>query len=260
MLNLYNVSVGYGEGDVVKNISLDLKPGQKLSVIGPNGCGKTTLLKAIANILPFKGDILFDGKSVRKMKSREIAVKIAMLSQMSGMYFSYSVFETVMMGRYLHIKDKLLGLPSESDRQQVMQCLKMVGLEDEKDKEITKLSGGQLQRVFLARTLAQDPDIILLDEPTNHLDLKHQIELIEYLKLWVSDGRRAVIGVLHDINLAMRLADNLLIMKDGSIQAYGRTSEIISDGILEETYEINVAQHMRESLKIWENISARPKG
>ena len=254
MLTLNNVYAGYGGADVVKNISLKINRNENLSVIGPNGCGKTTLLKAVANILPFRGDIEIDGKSVKKMKHREISLKIAMLSQMSGIYFTYSVFDTVMMGRYLHIKDKLLGLPSEQDREYVSRCLESVNLLSEKDKEITKLSGGQLQRVFLARVLAQEPDIILLDEPTNHLDLKYQIELIEYLKKWAAEENRAVIGVLHDVNLAMRLSGNIMVMKNGETQAYGKTDEVITDSLLEKVYEIDVAQYMRESLKRWRDM------
>lgn len=254
MLTLNKVSVGYGGTDVVKNISLNVRSNENLSIIGPNGCGKTTLLKAVANILPYKGDIEIGGKSVRKMRHREISLKIAMLSQTSGIYFSYSVFDAVMMGRYLHIKDRLLGLPSEKDKAYVMRCLEAVDLTGEKDRELTKLSGGQLQRVFLARTLAQEPEIILLDEPTNHLDLKYQIELIEYLKEWAAENNRAVIGVLHDINLAIRLSENIMVMKNGEIQAWGRTREIITDSLLERVYEIDVARYMRDSLKMWEGF------
>ena len=254
MLKLTNVSTGYNGIDVVKNISLNVKNNENLSIIGPNGCGKTTLLKAVANLLPFRGDVEIGGKSVRKMKHKEISLKIAMLSQSSGIYFSYSVFDTVMMGRYLHIKDRLLGLPSEEDRAYVMRCLEAVNLSGEKGREITQLSGGQLQRVFLARTLAQEPEIILLDEPTNHLDLKYQIELIEYLKEWAAKGERAVVGVLHDINLAMRLGDNIMVMKNGEIQACGKTQEVITDSLLKGVYDIDVAHYMRESLKRWENM------
>jgi len=256
MLTLRSVSAGYNGVDVVKNISFNISAGETLSIIGPNGCGKTTLLKAIATILPFDGDIEFDGESISRMKHRDFAAKIAMLSQITGMYFSYSVFDTVMMGRYLHIKDKLLGLPSADDKAHVTHCLEAVDLLDEKDREITTLSGGQLQRVFLARTLAQEPNIILLDEPTNHLDLKFQIELVEYLKQWAASGKRAVIGVMHDINLALRLSDHLMVMKDGCIQAYGKTNEIVTGGLLEKTYEIDIVQYMQESLKMWGNIKA----
>ncbi|MCL1793322.1 MAG: ABC transporter ATP-binding protein [Oscillospiraceae bacterium] len=254
MLSLNNVSAGYNGTDVIKNISLNVKSNENLSIIGPNGCGKTTLLKVVANILPFRGEVEIGGTSVKKMKQKEISLKIAMLSQSSGVYFSYSVFDTVMMGRYLHIKNRLLGLPSKEDKACVMRCLEAVNLAEDKDREITRLSGGQLQRVFLARTLAQEPEIILLDEPTNHLDLKYQIELIEYLKLWASEGSRAVVGVLHDINLAMLLGDNIMLMKNGEIQAFGKTGEVVTDGLLESVYEIDVGQYMRKSLKRWENI------
>lgn len=254
MLTLHNVSAGYNGLDVVKKVSLRVNAGENLSIIGPNGCGKTTLLKAMANIIPFTGDVELDGKSTRKMKRREIAVKIAMLGQITGMYFAYSVFDTVMMGRYLHIKGKLLGLPSDEDKAHVVRCLEAVNLLGEKDREITQLSGGQLQRVFLARTLAQEPEIILLDEPTNHLDLKYQVELVEYLKQWTAEGNRAVIGVMHDINLALRLSDNMMVMKEGSIQAYGKAKEIVTARLLEETYEVDVVRYMLESLKVWEGI------
>jgi iron complex transport system ATP-binding protein len=254
MLTLNNVSAGYNGADVIKNISMDVKENQNLSIIGPNGGGKTTLLRVIANLLPFRGDVEIDGKSTLKMKQREISLRIAMLSQTAGIYFAYSIYDTVMMGRYPHIKSRFLGLPSAEDKDCVDECLEAVGLTHERDKEITKLSGGQLQRVFLARTLAQQPDIILLDEPTNHLDLRHQIELIEYLRDWASKKRRVVIGVMHDINLAMRLSDNLMVIKDGQTQAHGKTSEVITNELLKDVYEIDVARYMKESLLRWDEI------
>ena len=255
MLAVNNLYAGYGGPDVVKNISLYVKNNENLSIIGPNGCGKTTLLKAVANLLPFRGDIEINGKPVRKMKQREIALKISMLSQTCEIYFSYTVFDAVMMGRYLHVKDRFLGRPSEADTEYVTNCLAAVNLLPEKDKEITKLSGGQLQRVFLARTLAQEPDIILLDEPTNHLDLKSQIELIEYLKKWSAEGERTVIGVLHDVNLAMQLSDNLLVMKDGEAKALGKAGEVITANLLEDVYEIDVVRYMTESFRRWEGLA-----
>ena len=251
MLALSNVSAGYNGTDVIKDISFSVDGSENLSIIGPNGCGKTTLLRVIANILPFRGEIGIGGKSIRKMKHREISLKIAMLSQISGIYFTYSVYDTVMMGRYLHIDDKLLGLPSEEDRAYVRRCLEAVDLASESERPITTLSGGQLQRVFLARTLAQEPEVILLDEPTNHLDLKYQIELIDYLREWAEDGNRAVVGVMHDINQAMKLSDNVMVMKDGRVRAMGKSDEVVTDALMEEVYEVDVARYMREALERW---------
>jgi len=249
MLSLNNVSAGYGGVDVIKNITMEIKG--NVSIVGPNGCGKTTLLKAIANILPSKGAIEIVGKKFNEMKRREISLNIAMLSQLPSIYFAYSVFDTVMMGRYLHIRGRISDSPTKEDKDVVTRALEAVNLLAEKDKDITKLSGGQLQRVFLARALAQEPRIILLDEPTNHLDLKCQIEIIEYLKKWAQEGNRAVVGVLHDINLAMRLSDNFIVMKNGEIQADGNVDDIIADGILDQVYEMDVVEYMSASLERW---------
>jgi len=252
MLKLSDVCVSYGYGDVVKNISFETC--DNLSIIGPNGCGKTTLLKAVANILKYRGEIEIDGKAVNKMKHKELSSKVAMMSQTSGIYFSYSVYDTVMMGRYIHMKNGLLTLPSKDDENIVLNCLDRLNLLDEKDREITELSGGQLQRVFLARTIAQEPKIILLDEPTNHLDLKYQIELIEYLREWSKQDGHMVVGVLHDINLAIRLSENLMIMKEGEIAAFGRTGEIIGRELLREVYGIDVAGYMQNTFRLWERL------
>ena len=249
MLKIDNLSAGYGGEDVIKNISMKICG--NLSIVGPNGCGKTTLLKAIANVLPFTGDLHLDNKHYKEMTRKEISLKIAMLSQMIGIYFTYSIYDTVMMGRYLHIKNRILGTPTNEDRDAVLNALDAVGLLIEKDKEITKLSGGQLQRVFLARTLVQEPKIILLDEPTNHLDLKCQVEIIDYLKKWAQEGNRAIVGVLHDINLALSLSDHLIVMNKGMIAADGDASVIISSGLLNEVYEMDVARYMHESFGRW---------
>ena len=251
MLEIKNLASGYGMGEVISEISLSIKAGEKLAIIGPNGCGKTTLLRAIAGILPYSGEILLHKRPLREMKQREAAASIAMLSQISGLYFSYSVYDTVMMGRYAHIKDRFLGMPAKRDHQQVRHSLESVGLWDERRREITELSGGQLQRVFLARTLAQEPEILLLDEPTNHLDLKYQAELVEHL---AKSQSYAVVGVFHDINLALQLRGKLMLMKNGKIRALGEAEEIISGGLLEEVYEMDVRRYMRRSLQIWEEL------
>ena len=252
MLKLENVRAGYGGVDVIHNISLEIIPGQNLSIIGANGCGKSTLLKVMAGLLPYKGEITLDGKPLNRMKRKEISAKVAMLSQISPLYFSYSVYDTVMMGRYVHEKSGLLGATSAKDKEMVIHCLKSVDMLDAKDRDITKLSGGQLQRVFLARTLAQDPHIILLDEPTNHLDLKYQVELLDYLIAWAAEHNRSIIGVLHDINHAIRLSEYVLAMKDGTIAGLGK--DIITGEMLESVYGVDVVGYMRQTLVSWNDV------
>jgi len=254
MLTIKNVCAGYGGEDVIKNISVSVSKNENLMIVGPNGCGKTTLLRTIAKLLPFRGEITVSGVNISEIKQKDLARKIAMLSQVSGIYFTYSVFDTVMMGRYPHIAESLLKMPTTKDKEFVLHCLEAVDLISEKDREITKLSGGQLQRVFLAQTLAQDPDIILLDEPTNHLDLKYQFELVEYLNKWSRQGDRAVVGILHDLNLAMRLGDNIMLMKDGRIKACGKTSDVLTQGLLESVYGMDITGYMVDSLRIWEGL------
>lgn len=254
MLTLQNVSAGYEGHNVISNISLKVSEGENLCVLGPNGCGKTTLIKTISGLISHEGTIKIDGMKISEMNRTEIAKKIAVMSQISTIYFSYTVYETVLLGRYLHMKGRAFKEPSLKDREYAEKCLKAVGLSNLKSKQISTLSGGQLQRVYLARTLAQEPNIILLDEPTNHLDLKHQAELVDFLKEWSKEENHTVIGVFHDLNLAMKLADNVLLLDKGKIAAYGKTNDVISSKLLSEVYEMDVAGYMIDSLKQWECI------
>lgn len=255
MLHLKNVCAGYGKGDVLHHISFDLPLGQNLCILGPNGCGKSTLLRAIAGILDSRGELTLDGKPVAAMRRPEIASHMAMMSQMSTVYFSFTVYETVMMGRYQKLRRGLFASPSKEDKRCVEQYLCATGLESMGERQISELSGGQLQRVFLARTLAQEPEIILLDEPTNHLDLKHQTELVAYLKNWSEEKGRTVIGVLHDINLSLTLADQLLFLKDGVVAGMGPANVVLTREFLREVYDMDVVSYMMDSLKRWKQVS-----
>ena len=160
-----------------------------------------------------------------------------------------------MMGRYQKLRRGLFASPSKEDKRYVEQYLQATGLESLRDRQISELSGGQLQRVFLARTLAQEPEIILLDEPTNHLDLKHQTELVAYLKNWSQEKGRTVIGVLHDINLSLMLSDQLLFLKNGSVAGMGSAHTVLTKAFLHEVYDMDVASYMLDSLKRWEHVS-----
>lgn len=257
MIKLNNIRAGYNGTEILHGISFELNNGDNLSIIGPNGCGKTTLLRAIAGTLPYSGDVLLCGTDIKSMKRKELAKRVAMLSQTTPLYFNYTVLETVMMGRYVHESGGLFSGESDADKSAVMSALETVDMLTLKDREVDTLSGGQLQRVFLAKILAQDPEIILLDEPTNHLDLSYQIELIRFLKTWSKRQGKMVIGVLHDINLAMLLTDNVLLMEDGCIKAFGKNKDIYSSDVLTSAYKMDVAGYMLESLGKWENILAQ---
>lgn len=254
MLKLKDVRAGYNGREVLHGITFDFQSGQNYCILGPNGCGKTTLVRAIAALIPSTGEIELDGRSIRKMKRRDIAAKIAVMSQVTSVYFPFSVYDTVMLGRYQHMSGRMFGQPTREDREMVEQCLRTVRLDQLRDQRIDELSGGQRQRVFLAQALAQNPEIILLDEPTNHLDIRHQVELIDYLHRWSADGRHSVIGVLHDINLALRLTQNTVFMKDGNIVGSGVFDQVADAAFLRSVYEVDIADYMRDSFEKWRNV------
>jgi len=250
LLEVKNLCCGYDENDVVHNISFKVNRGENISIIGPNGCGKSTILKALANLIEYKGEIKLDGVEIKKIKRKDLAKKVALMSQNSEIYFSYTVFETVALGRYAHINGIFSSLSNE-DKDIVLKCIESVGLLEEKDKLINELSGGQLQRVYLARAFAQEPDILLLDEPTNHLDLKCQIEILDYINKWTKENNKTVIGVLHDLNLVQMFSEDVILIKEGQIYSHGKAREILNSYKIKDVYKIDIRKFMLEALEKW---------
>lgn len=250
MLEVKNIYCGYNGEDVVKNVSFKVNRGENICIVGPNGCGKSTLLKAIANLLSFKGEILLDGKDTKLLKRKELATKVSLMTQSSNILFPYSIYETVALGRYAHLNGVFSRL-SKNDDEIINKSLDKVGILDIKYKLISELSGGQLQRVFLARAFAQDPDVIILDEPTNHLDLRYQIEILDYLKLWAKENNKIVVAVLHDLNLVQNFGDKVLMLKDGTLINNGDTREVLNGRDLEEVYGIDIKSFMLRTLNKW---------
>ena len=249
---------------VLKDISFSVPEGRNVCILGANGSGKTTLLRVLAGVLPYIGSVRISGKDIRRMKRREIAGQLALMPQFSEIYFSYSVRETVMLGRYLHMKS-FFGTPGTADKEAVEEAMEATGLKDLAEHQIGELSGGQRQRVFLARTFAQHTPVILLDEPTNHLDLRYQAELMEYLADWsvkkttLADGsirQNTVVGVFHDINLGMRIAQDVVFLKNGRIIAKGDKKEIIRPALLQEVYDMDVVNYMKQQLAGWNEIGS----
>lgn len=250
MIEISNLSCGYGCGDVLKNIDLNINSGERVCILGPNGCGKSTLLKAIAGIIGYSGSLKLDNKEIKACSRRNLSEKIAVFSQVQSVYFSYSVYDTVAMGRYL--KSGGLFHNKSNERDAVMQWLNKLGLKEIMDKSVTELSGGQLQRVLLARTFAQDPQLLLLDEPTNHLDISYQMELCGLIKEWSEeDSLRTVIGVVHELNIIPRLFDRTVLMSNGSIYADGQTASVLKGQALSKVYKANVGEFMKSAGRFW---------
>ncbi|MEG0855780.1 MAG: ABC transporter ATP-binding protein [Terrisporobacter sp.] len=250
MLEVKNLYSGYDGKDIIKDVSFTVKNGENLCIVGPNGCGKSTLLKSIGNILEYKGHIKIDDKEVNKFSRLELAKKVGLMSQISEIHFPYTVYDTVALGRYAYSTGTFSRLSSE-DKKIIVDSMNKVGIDDLKDKLITELSGGQIQRVFLARVFAQNPDIILLDEPTNHLDFKNQIDLLENLNDWVKSNNKIVIGVLHDLNLVQYFADKVLMLDNGEEAAYGNPQEVLSGSTVNDIYGIDIKDFMMSILKKW---------
>jgi iron complex transport system ATP-binding protein len=252
MLEIENLYSGYGGADVLQGLSLRAERGEILCIVGPNGCGKSTLLKTIARILKFRGNVLLDGQEITTFPGKALARKVALMSQTSQVYFPYTVYDTISLGRYAHSQGFLKNF-SAADRAFIEDIINRLGLAEDQNRLIDELSGGQLQRVFLARTLVQDPDLILLDEPTNHLDLKHQLELLRYLESWAAEQRKAVVAVLHDLNLARRFGDRAALMDHGRIVSCGPSGQVLNGDTLQEVYGIDIRGFMLESLERWKD-------
>lgn len=251
MFRIENLSCGYGGEPVVRDISFTLPEGRRMSILGPNGCGKTTLLRGIMGILPSQGTLELDGRDLRAMAVRERSRSMAMFTQMSSAAFSYTVMETVLMGRYPHMGGGLFSAPGPEDFRVAEEQLKRLELWQERNRRITELSGGQLQRVLLARTFAQSPRVILLDEPTNHLDLRFQVELVDELKKWTGEPGRIAVGVFHDLDLALSFADTVLLMDQGRAVYLGSVEDL-DPAELSLVFGIDVPGYMRTSRMRWE--------
>ena len=249
-----NIHCGYGKTEVVKGISLTLNKGELITIAGINGCGKTTFLRALCGVIPITaGKITVGGKDISTLKRKEIARCMALFSQNSTAlgYTSYTVEETVMLGRYALLKGGPFSSPNSADKEFVRNCMERTGVYEFRNKHIDELSGGQLQRVMLSKAFAQNPDIMLLDEPANHLDLRRVSQLIDIIKEWLSEGHSAV-GVFHDLSMATAVSDRILLMDNGKTAFEGTPAEVINSDTINNIYGINVKEYMRDMFRIWE--------
>jgi iron complex transport system ATP-binding protein len=235
MLKVDNATFSYdGKRNIFENISFSVDKGDVFCILGPNGTGKSTLLRCLCGLYKLKaGSITVDGKDIARMGPAKLAKKIGFIPQIHTPTFPYTVLEVVIMGRTPHLN--MLASPSDKDYDIAEEAIKTIGIESIKDKPYTELSGGQMQMVLLARVLAQEPEILLLDEPTSHLDIGNQIHTIEIVRM-LADKGLSLIMTSHFPDHAFLSSNKVGIMKDGIFIQMGRADEVVTEENLKKAY------------------------
>ena len=236
-LKIKDVEFSYASVPILKDVCIELAASEMLGVVGPNGAGKSTLLRCIDRILkPQRGSILLDEREIKEMSRMELAKKMGYIPQSSAQVFPATVFDTVLMGRRPHIGWR----SNEKDMKKVLETLQMLNIKSFAMRDINELSGGQQQKVFIARALTQEPDVLLLDEPTSNLDIKHQLEVMDIIKNIVREKGIAAIMAIHDLNLASRYADRIVMMNGGEVFDAGDAAAVLTPENIKHVYDVEV--------------------
>lgn len=238
-IKVLGVDFNYGSIQALKSVSFEVGEGDFLGIIGPNGSGKTTLLRCITKVLnPRVGTILLDEKDVSCISREEIAKMVGVVPQNSMLTFPFTVLDVVLMGRIPYLSR--LARETKRDLKIAKTAMELTNIEHLADRDINELSGGEKQRVIIAKALAQEPEVILLDEPTLHLDINHQFEILELIKKLNGRKELTVIAVFHDLNLAARFCNKLLLLNSGKIHSVGSVEDVLTRENIEEVYHVNV--------------------
>ena len=252
MLNVENMTVRYGENTIVKAISFDVLEGQWLMLVGPNVAGKSTIVNAIAQGVPYSGNVTFGGKDVRRMKPSEFAKNCGILTQTHNVNYSFTVEEIIRLGRYSY-SGGLFAKSSSNDDKAVEEAARLTGMLSLMQQSVLTLSGGELQRTFLAQLFAQNPKLLILDEPSNHLDLVYQRQIFELTREWLAHSGRAVISVVHDLSLAKKYGTHALLLHNGRIEAFDTADKVLTRANLNTVYSMDVYAWMQSQLTIWKD-------
>lgn len=229
-----NINITLEKNNILKGINIEVDNKEVVGIIGPNGSGKSTLLKCIYRVLkPNDGAILLDEVDIKDMTVKESSKKLAVLSQHNNYNFDFTVKDIVLMGRSPH--KKFMERDNKEDYDIVNEALKKVDMLEFKDRCFQSLSGGEQQRVILARALAQQPQCLILDEPTNHLDIKYQLQLMRIVK----NLNIEVIAAIHDLNIAAMYCDKIYVLKDGEVIKYGNPKNVLTKELIKEVYEVD---------------------
>src|SRR3989304_5744608 len=244
MIDINSISFRYHEDWVLQDVSLRVEKGEVVGVIGPNGSGKTTLLKILYRLLaPQKGEILFELVPLKKMDRTDIAKRIAVVAQETHLLFPFTVLETVLMGRSPYLGDSMFE--SEKDLEIAKRAMEGTKILAFSERPMDELSGGERKRVFIARALAQEPEVILLDEPTANLDIRHQIEFLDLILSLNRERGLTIVMASHDMNMASEFCDRLILLQGGRIYKTGPPGEVITRENIESVYgcEVWIDQH-----------------
>ena len=251
MLSVRDLTVQYGDLVIVDHINFSVESGQWLMVVGPNGAGKSTIIKAISGGAIYSGLIQCLDRDIKTYKSREIAKIIGVLSQQYLISYPFTVAEIVRLGRYAHSKGIISG-GSDEDDSAFENAIKLTGMEPFLNQSALTLSGGELQRTFLAQLFAQEPSLLILDEPTNHLDLVYQKQVFGLIGEWLKKPGRAVISVVHDLSLARAYGTDALLLNEGKTVSLGKAKETLSPENLNSVYSMDVFEWMRAMFEQWQ--------
>ena len=236
-LRAESVTVGYGAEPVLRDLTFDVPTGRITSIVGPNGCGKSTLLRTLARLLsPSDGRVSLDGEPIGRRSTRDVARRLALLPQSPTAPEGLLVSDLVLRGRHPH--QRWFRQWSQKDETIIAEAMAWTDIADLKDRPLDELSGGQRQRAWLAMTLAQDTELLLLDEPTTFLDLAHQVEVLDLVVRLNRERDRTVVMVLHDLNLAARYSDTIVVMHDGAIVGEGEPGAIITQDLLTSVFDL----------------------
>ena len=233
-ITIKSLTFGYNGSMILDNLNLVVEDSEVLGLVGPNGSGKTTLIKCMDKILKPKGSILIDGRDIDTVSRTELAIRLGYVPQSSSTPLATTVFDTVLMGRRPHISWRV----SDSDLDKVADILGLLHLEYLAMRDFSQLSGGQKQKVLIARALAQEPEVLLLDEPTSSLDMKHQLEVMETISSLVKEKKISAVMALHDLNLASMFVDKLAILKGGKIYAAGEPIDLLNAKNIRDVYGV----------------------
>ncbi|HEY66017.1 MAG TPA: heme ABC transporter ATP-binding protein [Caldilineae bacterium] len=236
-LEIRGLSFRYNSIPALEKVTFEIAGGELLGIIGPNGSGKTTLLRCLNRTLsPLAGAVLVDGHDVAHWSRQELARQMGLVPQNTAITFPFTVLEVVMMGRHPH--QGILGVASERDIAIVKESLRQTNTLHLAARPITGLSGGERQRVIIARALAQEPRILLLDEPTSHLDINHQLEVLELVRRLTNERGLVTVMTSHDLNLAARYCDRLLMLEKGQVYALGTPEEVLTPANIRRVYRV----------------------